>query len=117
MAERKRGSEPLPLAARLRLDHGALAALMTLPPTHGTFQAVSAVLKAHNPLEENSGGVYDQCETLAGPDASQLVLQCEETQPVPVSPWIDDPKVLEAARRALVRAGYPASLLEEGEPE
>lgn len=73
MAERKRGSEPLPVAARLRLDHGALAALMTLLPTHGTFRAVSAVLKAHNPLEENSGKVYDQCETLAGSDASELL--------------------------------------------
>ena len=31
--------------------------------------------------------------------------------------WIDDPKVLEAARRALIRAGYAASLLDEGEPE
>ena len=47
MAERKRGGEPLPLAARLRLDHGALAALMMLPPSRGTFRAVSAVLKAH----------------------------------------------------------------------
>ena len=73
MAERKRGSEPLPLAARLRLDHGALAALMMLLPTHRTFRAVSAVLKAHNPLEENSGGVYDQCETLAGLDALSLI--------------------------------------------
>jgi hypothetical protein len=51
MAERKRGGESLPLAARLRVDHGALAALMTLPPTHGTFRAVNAVLKAHNPLK------------------------------------------------------------------
>ena len=117
MAERKRGSEPLPLAARLRLDHGALATLMMLPPTHGTFRAVSTVLKAHNPLEENSGGVYDQCETLAGPDASELLLQCEKTPPVPVSPWMDDPKVFEAARRALIRAGYAASLLDEGELE
>src|SRR6516162_5453828 len=32
-AEQKRSGEPLPLAARLRLDHGVLAALMMLPPT------------------------------------------------------------------------------------
>ena len=117
MAARKRGCEPLPLAARLRLDHGALATLMMLPPTQGTFRAISSVLKAHNPFEENSGGVYDQCEMLAGPDASKLLLQCEKTRAVPVSPWIDDPKVLEAARRALIRAGYVASVLDEGEPE
>jgi hypothetical protein len=117
MAERKRGSEPLTLAARLRLDHGALAALMMVPPTSGTFRTVSAVLKAHNPLEETSGGVYDQCEALTGPDASELLLQCEKTLSVPVSPWIDDPKVFEAARRALIRASYAASLLDEGVPE
>jgi hypothetical protein len=118
MAERKRGGELLPLAARLRLDHGALAALMMLPPARGTFQAVSGVLKAHNPLEETSGGIYDQCERLAGPEADELLLQCEKTPSVPVSPWIDDPKVLEAARRVLIRAGYAASLLEDkSEPE
>jgi hypothetical protein len=114
-AEQKRSGEPLPLAARLRLDHGVLAALMMLPPTRSTFRTVSAVLKAHNPLEETSGGVYDQCEALAGPDASELLSQCEKTPPVPVSPWIDDPKVFEAARRALIRAGYAASLLDEDE--
>jgi len=70
-----------------------------------------------NPFEENSGGVYGQCETLAGPEANQLFSQCEKTQPVPVSPWIDRPKVMEAARRALIRAGYAPSLLDEGDPE
>lgn len=117
MAERKRGSEPLPLAARLRLDHGALAALMMLPPTRGTFRAVSAVLKAHNPLEENSDGVYDQCEALAGPDASELLLQCEKTPPVPVSPWID---VRRFSRQRDERSSAPATPLRclmEGEPE
>lgn len=118
MAERKRGGKPLQLAARLRLDHGALAALMMVPPSGRTFQAVSAVLKAHNPLEETSGGVYEQCEMMAGPEARDLLLQCEETPPVPVSPWIDDRKVFEAARRALIRAGYAASLLaEKSSPE
>jgi hypothetical protein len=117
MAEQKRGGEPLPLAPRLRLDHGALAALMMLPPNRGTFRAVSAVLKVHNPLEENAGGAYDQCEALAGQHVRELLLQCQQARPVPVSPWIANPKVLEAARRALIRANYAASLLDENEPE
>jgi hypothetical protein len=33
-AQRTRGGEPLPAAARLRLDHGALAALVPTPPGH-----------------------------------------------------------------------------------
>jgi Hemerythrin HHE cation binding domain len=117
MAEQKRGGESLPLAARLRLDHGALAALTMLPTTYGTFRAISAVLKAHNPLEEASGGVYDQCEALAGLDASELLSQCEQTPRVPMSRRLGDPKVFEAARRALIRAGYTPSLLDEVEPE
>src|SRR5215469_17601886 len=48
MAESKRG-EALPQAARLRADHGALAALMMLPPHPGTVHAVRTILKGHNP--------------------------------------------------------------------
>jgi hypothetical protein len=118
MAEGKRGGKPLPLAARLRLDHGALAALMMLPPTARAFKAVKTVLESHNPLEETPGGIYDQCETLAGPEYGELLLQCEKRPPVPVSLWNDDSRVFQAARRALIRAGYAASLLEnESEPE
>jgi hypothetical protein len=47
------------MAPRLRLDHGALAALLMLPPVDHTFRAIRAVLDAHNPLEENEGGVYE----------------------------------------------------------
>ena len=36
----------------------------------------------------------------------ELLSQCEKTRPVPVSPWIGDQKVFEAARRALIRAHY-----------
>ncbi len=114
-AARKRGGEALALAPRLRLEHGALAALMMLPPRRGTFRALSAVLKAHNPVEESAGGVYEQCEALAGADADALLVQCEQVKPVPVSQWSDDPKALGAARRALVRAGYAASLLDDAE--
>src|SRR5262249_12120358 len=89
-----------------------LAALMMLPPDQSTFRAVSAVLKANNPIEENASGVYEQCEALAGSEADELILECRKTGPVPVSPWSDEPKVLGAARRALIRAGYSASLLD-----
>lgn len=112
MAARKRGGEPLAIAARLRLDHGALAALMMLPPHQSTFRAVSAVLREHNAIEENAGGVYELCETLADTEGGELLVQCEKVKPVPASPWSDDPKVLEAARRALIRAGYAAALLD-----
>lgn len=111
MAERKRGAA-LPVAARLRLDHGALAALLMLPPVARTFRAIRAVLDAHNPLEEAEGGVYDQCKRLAGSEIVALMAQIGATPRVPVSSWVDSPKVFAAARRVLVRAGYDPALLE-----
>lgn len=116
MAEKKRGGEPLPFADRLRLDHGALAALMMVSLSRGTFWALSAVLKPHNPLEENSGGVYDQCEALAGPGTSELLLQCEKTRPVPCP--LDRRSESPGGGSASAHPRrYAASLLDEGEPE
>src|SRR5690348_15884986 len=106
MAQRKRGGEPLAIAPRLRLDHGALAAVLMLPPTAQTFHALRAVLKAHNPLEESEGGVYEQFESLAKSEADFLLEQAAATARIPVSRWIDSPKVVAAARRALTRGGY-----------
>jgi hypothetical protein len=114
-AQRRRGGQPLPLAEKLRLDHGALAALMMLPPSVSTFAAVRAVLDAHNPIEEAPGGVYEQCEEVIGSELDKLLAQCETAPQVPVSRWIDSPKVLAAAKRVLLRAGYDSSLLNDGQ--
>ncbi len=110
MAVRKRGG-PLPVAARLRLDHGALAALTMLPPGDGMFRTIRAILEAHNPLEEGESGVYEECERLAGPEIDGMLAQIASTPRVPVSAWVDSPRVLAAARRALGRAGYNPALL------
>jgi hypothetical protein len=111
MAQRKRGGEPLAIAPRLRLDHGALAALLMLPPVDHSFRAIRAVLDAHNPLEENQGGVYAQCEGLAGLEANVLLDHAQASPRIPVSRWVDSPKVVASARRVLVRAGYDQALL------
>jgi hypothetical protein len=111
MAQQKRGGEPLAIALRLRLDHGALAALLMLPPVDHTFRAIRAVLDAHNPLEENEGGVYKQCEGLAGSEADALLEHARAIPRIPVSRWVDSPKVVASARRVLVRAGYDPALL------
>ncbi|MGH7986316.1 MAG: hemerythrin domain-containing protein [Candidatus Binataceae bacterium] len=117
MAARRRGGIPLVLAARLRLDHGALAALMMLPPAAHTFRAIRAVLDAHNPLEENVGGVYQQCDSLAGAELDELLARSAATPAVPVSAWVDSPKVIAAAKRILARAGYDPALLGPGTGE
>jgi hypothetical protein len=55
------GGKALASAAKLHLDHGVLAALLVPTPTDSIITAISTVLDRHNPLEEGSGGVYEQC--------------------------------------------------------
>ena len=51
-AQRARGGEPLPVAAKLRLDHGALAALLVPAPTPAIIATLRRILGAHNAVEE-----------------------------------------------------------------
>jgi hypothetical protein len=108
-AERARGT-PVPEAARLRLDHGALAALMMPSPHPRIVIAIRFVLARHNPIEEYPGGVYDVCEELAGAAAADLLAALAATPQVPVKPHLDTAKVFEALHRALARAGYDEHL-------
>ena len=111
MAKRNRDGAPLPLAERLRLDHGALGALLMLVPLDYTFRAIRAVLDRHNPLEENEGGVYQQCASLAGPEIDSLLAQISATPRVAPSQWVNSNRVVAAAKRVLARAGYDPALL------
>jgi len=108
-AERARGA-PLPEAPRLRLDHGALAALMMPSPQPRIVRAIRVVLARHNPIEESPAGVYDACEKLAGAAAADLLTALQATPQVPVKPHLDTPKVYEALRHALARAGFDEHL-------
>ncbi len=110
-----RGGAPLPAENRLRMDHGALAALLVPPPTKGIISAIRAILTSHNAFEEGPGGVYEVCEKLAGPELDELLVRLEKTPDVPVSPYIDNPNALEATRRALARAGYRLDDFLDGE--
>jgi hypothetical protein len=105
-AQKRRGGEPLPVAAKLRLDHGALAALLVPTPTAPLVAAIRAILKVHNSIEEDPNGMYDQCEELAGADVEQILQQLRDAPEVRVVPNVDGPHIIEAARRALARAGY-----------
>jgi hypothetical protein len=105
-AQKARGGDALPIAARLRLDHGALTALLVPSPTASIVAAIRAILKAHNPLEEDPGGMYDQCEALAGAEADEIFHRLQNYPEVKVLPHVDTAFVMEATRRALARAGY-----------
>ena len=105
-AQKRRGGAALAVAAKLRLDHGALTSLLVPTPTASVVAAIRAILKLHNWLEEDPGGMYDQCEELAGADAEQILQQLRDAPEVRVVPNVDGPHIMEAARRALARAGY-----------
>ena len=105
-AHRARGGERLPIADRIRLDHGALAALLVPPPTPEIIACIKAILSGHNPLEEGKDGLYETCERLAG-DEHDSLLEKLRAYPCPrLKPHVSGPGVLEATRRALARAGY-----------
>lgn len=105
-AQRHRGGEPLPIAAKIRLDHGALAALLVPSPTPSIVAALRAILNEHNVTEESPGGVYEECENLTGAEGEKILAELRSTPEVKVMPHNDGPKIIEATRRALARAGY-----------
>jgi hypothetical protein len=105
-AQRARGGEPLPLAAKLRLDHGALATLLVPTPTPAIIATLRTILAAHNAIEEGPEGVYETCEYLAGAEADTLLAQLRAAPEVPVAQHTDGPRVIDAIRHALARAGY-----------
>jgi hypothetical protein len=109
-AQRLGGGKALHMAPKLRLDHGALAALLVPTPTPAIVAAICAILKAHNTIEEGLGGLYEQCEELAGADAEPILAQLRNAPKVRVAAHIDLSKTIEATRRALKQAGYDLEL-------
>ncbi len=91
---------------RLRLDHGALAALLVPPPLPQVISTLRRILALHDAVEEGSGGVYEICDTIVGEKAEALVARLAGAPESPVAPGVDNPNVLDATRRALARAGY-----------
>jgi hypothetical protein len=111
-ATRLRGA-PLEQAARLRLDHGAIVSLLMPIPTPTILRAIRTVLDAHNPIEEGPDGVYDVCEKLTASEHDELGEKIIFAPEVPTNPNATTPRIIEAAKRALSRAGYDPALLDE----
>jgi hypothetical protein len=94
------------VAGRLRLDHGALVALLVPPPSPSIVLTIQSILQVHNTLEEQEGGLYQLLEQLAGTEIERLAGQMNSAPEVPVLPHNGRPEILEATRRAVARAGY-----------
>jgi hypothetical protein len=100
------GGAQAPIADRIRLDHGALAALLVPPPTASIIATIRSILQVHNALEEQEGGLYQLFEQLAASNSDTLLEKLRSAPEVPVLPHNERPGVLEATRRAVARAGY-----------
>jgi hypothetical protein len=81
--------------------------------TPSIIRAIRVVLAAHNPLEEGDGGVYALCEKLAASEHDDLMEKILAAPEVPTRPNTTSPRILDAARHALARAGYEPGLLDE----
>jgi hypothetical protein len=104
-AREARGGRPLPLAARLRVDHGAIAALLMPTPTPDIVAKIVAVLSPHNRREEEAGGVYEQCDDALGASAAEaLVEELRGFPEIPLVPHNDAPLVMTHLAENLERA-------------
>jgi len=104
--ERLQGGRRAAVTDRLRLDHGAIVALLVPPPSPSIVATLRSILQVHNALEEEEGGLYQLYEELAGSAAEGLLGQMKAAPEVPVVPYNERPNVLEATQRAVERAGY-----------
>lgn len=105
-AQSGNGGEPIPLAAKLRLDHGALTSMMTVPPDKNLIKVLRHILEIHDRLEEEEGGMYDLCENLTKIQTDEVMKKLSEVTEVPVHPFNTHPVVFGAMKRALLRAGF-----------
>ncbi len=100
-ARRLRAGEPLPLARQLRLDHAALAALLVPTPTREIIDRIRTLLIAHNPFEEDPGGLYEICDQLAAGEAESLLQRLKGAPEVPLAPHYDGARAFEGIERLL----------------
>ena len=105
-AQRARYGVPLEIAARLRLDHGAIAALLVPTPTPIIVATLRSILAVHDGIEEGAEGLYATCDRLLAPGVPAILAEVAAYPGVTVSPHNDAAGVMPAVDRALERAGY-----------
>lgn len=107
---RRLSGKPAALAARIRVDHGALTALLVPTPTAAILKAVRSILTVHNELEERDGGLYQGCETALGGQAAEVLAALRAARDIPPADHADGPRAMAVVRRALKAAGYEDAL-------
>jgi hemerythrin superfamily protein len=91
-----------PLEDQLHRDHAALSALLVPPPTGAELGRVASILREHNPLEEETGGLYEIIESLSGDELADVMARVHATPAVRVVPNTDSP-IVRSSIEQLVR--------------
>lgn len=99
-------TEIRPAIDRIRLDHSAVVALLVPAPSAVIITALRTILTGHNALEEENGGIYERGDLYDPEELRGIAQKMKEFPEVRSLPNNADPKILEATRRALQRAGY-----------
>jgi hypothetical protein len=94
------GGDP-PERRRLRIDHGALAALLVGTPSRELVGEIRSILEPHNAVEEGGGGLYARCDELLAARGAEIVERIRAYPPVKVAAYADGPRVLRTAADAL----------------
>lgn len=105
-AQEANDGQPLPIAAQLRLEHGAITTLLSVPPFPELIKVLVYVLHKHDLREEEPDGMYDACEALTASQTEELLQKVRAVTDVPTRPLNPLPMVFETAKRTLQRAGY-----------
>ena len=101
----KRGT-PSGYEERLRLDHGAITALLVPDPNPTVLKTIKEILKGHNVIEEKDGGFYDWCDKTLGDEAEIILKEMKDMPPPSLLPNLPYEQVLDSLKRVLKRAGY-----------
>jgi hypothetical protein len=96
----------LPLAKKIRGEHGAITALLAPPPSPTIVRALHTILESHDALEEMPGGLYERCQVLVSERVEEVLARLNAAPEVPVSPHAQGTDMLDSVRRILARAGY-----------
>ena len=88
-AQRARGGVPLEIARQLRLDHGAIAALLVPTPTPEIVRRLRALLALHDAVEERPRGAYDDCDRLLNAEVEALLNEMRAVPAVRTAPHTD----------------------------
>jgi len=102
---RWQGGKKAVVSEQLRLDHAAIVTLLAPPPTESILLTIHSILKAHNALEEEAGGLYEMLADLAGVESEEVLARLQAAPQVSVLPNNCKAEVLAEAEKAVLRAG------------